>query len=442
MRDKIVPSALRLIETLPVAPVIIRPRSKHYMDVLETIRPITNIRNRLLGTDRELELVSLFPRLRTIPTFNLIAALLPREWIYDLADAREVEKIYPNKLMTILEYPTVPDEGVYSLRTGVFGEKMQFTTTYWTKKLIGADIANQKGFNGSGIKVAVIDTGASKTHEMLRHVIIDSVMAQVHDENGHGTWCTATVGGRRGKDDRLSRRLRQDIICEGIAPNAWLISIKALGYLIGTGSTDGILKAIEIAVMKYNADVISMSLGGPSEEERPEDDPYYEVFRVITEQGVIPVVAAGNEGPNENTISSPGCIPFVLTVGAYDPINGTLAEFSSRGPTNWGDIKPDVVAPGVNIHNAIVGLLDSAGDNTRNRYSPISGTSMATPHVAGLVTLMKQAYEMYIGAKLTVDEIKKMMQELGHEKTNDDGWGPITWQMFEIWMSTEYGVEI
>jgi len=441
VRDKLVSTAERLAHQLPIAPVIIKTKPKYFSDVLESIRPITSVGGKLFRKKELTDYLSLFPRLRTISRFSMISALLPREWIFDLASAREVEKIFPNRLMYIKTYPVIPAEGVYEVPSGVFGEPKKFTTTYWTKKLIGADIANEKGFGGSGIKVSVIDTGASKTHEMTRHAIIDSVMIQTHDENGHGTWCSACVAGRKGIDERMSRKVGKDIICEGMAPNAWLISVKALGYVVGTGSTDGILKAIELSVAKYNADVISMSLGGPSEEEKPEDDPYYDVFDAISQQGVIPVVAAGNEGPNPNTISSPGCIPSVLTVGAYDPIRGTIADFSSRGPTNWGDIKPDVVAPGVDIHNAIVGLLDNAGDSMKNRYSPISGTSMATPHVAGLVTLMKQAYESSVGQKLTVDEIKQMMTELGHEKTNEDGWGAIDWQKFEIWMSTQYGIE-
>jgi len=68
--------------------------------------------------------------------------------------------------------------------------------------------------------------------------------------------------------------------------------------------------------------------------------------------------------------------------------------------------------------------------------------SMATPHVAGLITLAKQLYRDVLHKNLTVDEVKRMMEALGHVKTNDDGWGFISWSLFERWLSTEYGVEI
>jgi subtilisin family serine protease len=231
-----------------------------------------------------------------------------------------------------------------------------------------------------------------------------------------------------------------------MAPDADLLAVKVLGYVIGTGSTSQIIKGLEIA-SEWDADVISMSLGGPSETETAEEDPFYPVMEhLVNEEQRIVVVAAGNEGPEPNTISSPGSMPQVLTVGAYDPIKGEIAEFSSRGPTNWGDIKPDVVAPGVNILSASVGLLDYAVEKVADRYGILSGTSMATPHVAGLAVLMRQAHENLLRQTLTVDEIKKMMAawaiEQGIEKNNDYGWGPITWDIYEWWLSTQYSLQV
>jgi len=257
----------------------------------------------------------------------------------------------------------------------------------------------------------------------------------------HNTWCVSCIGGIRARDDILSRRVGRDVWVEGMAPRCDLIAIKAMGYVLGMGATSQILMAIDRAI-SYRADIVNMSLGGRVQGERPEDDPYYVVLDELIQNNIVPVVAAGNEGPEEGTISSPGALPQSLTVGAYDPITGDVAEFSSRGPTPWGDIKPDTIAPGVNIHSATVYLLDFSGDNMPNRYSPLSGTSMATPHISGLVALMRQAHQVLLNKVLTVDEIKNMLKELGHAKTNVDGWGMLTWEMYEMWLSTQYSVEL
>jgi len=432
--DKITQSALRVLDNFPVAPVIIKTRENKFDQVKEAILPfIPKI------VDRVDHISAIFRPFRDMKEFSMISAILPREVVFDLAESREVEKIFGDKIMSIVSYPTVSKDGIFTIHSGIYGDTKKITSTYYTKKLVGCDVANMKGYSGEGVKVAVIDTGAAKTHPMLRYTICESVMITTKDGNGHGTWCCSCVFGRYSEDTRLTDR---PIPCEGMAPRATGISIKALGHLIGTGSTSGILDAINIAYGRFSVDVISMSLGGKCEENRPEDDPYYHVFERIVDMGIIPVVAAGNSGPGENTISTPGCLPNVLTVGAYDPIVGEIARFSSRGPTNWGDIKPDCVAPGVNIHSATNGLLDKAGDNKINRYSPLSGTSMATPHIAGLVCLMKQAYVLNLGKNLTLYEIKRMLKELGHEKNNTDGYGPMTWSMFEHWMETEYGIKI
>jgi len=190
------------------------------------------------------------------------------------------------------------------------------------------------------------------------------------------------------EDTFLSRKIGRTVPTEGVAPQAYVVGIKALGYLIGTGSDDAILKAIELGFHRYRADIVSMSLGGPAEWVKQEDSPYYRVIKELTEYGVIFCVAAGNEGPDERTVGDPGALEPCLTVGAYDPITGEIAEFSSRGPTPDGRIKPDCIAPGVNIHAPCVGLLDRAGDNTAvNNYSPLSGTCLVADTTIGKYTI-------------------------------------------------------
>jgi len=257
----------------------------------------------------------------------------------------------------------------------------------------------------------------------------------------HNTWVTSCIGGVVAIDEYLSQRSGKRILCEGMAPGCGLLAVKSLGYITGIGSTSNIIEGIDIAI-EYGASVINLSLGGLCEVETPQEDPYFDVFREVLKYNVIPVAAAGNSGPGSGTIEMPGALEEVLTVGAYDPITGKVAQFSSRGPTKWNTIKPDIIMPGVNIDSGTDGVCDTAGDGVPSRYSPLSGTSMATPVAAGLITLMRQCHRDVLGRILTMDEIKAMMSELGHEKNPTSGWGTMTWQMYEHWLSTQYSVEL
>lgn len=445
--DKIVPYAIEWLQSKIIAPVILEVEPPYFADVLAEVKQYTFEvpRTLLRVVERELPL---FPtQVLEIPLFSMVAGVLPREVVFDFAEDFRVRRIYPDQIKFALQYPTVPPEGVYRIRRK--GRDWYLTSTYWTKRLIGADVANQKGFTGRGVKVAVLDTGASYVHEQLRGKVEGYSAYPGHtpvDVNGHGTWCAACIAGRRGIDEVLSRLSGKQVVCEGMAPDASLLTVKVLDYVVGAGSDSAIIKGLEIA-LTHGSKVVSMSLGGAEKAEREEDDPYYSVFNRVVEAGVIPVVAAGNEGPRPGTVCTPGALTAVLTVGALDPIGGGVARYSSRGPTPWGSVKPDVVAPGGGypdrgIDSAITGLLDRAGDGILSRYSPIQGTSMATPHVSGLLACAAQMYRGVLGRELTVDEVKRMMEQLGHPKTNDDGWGLITWQLFEEWVSTQYGVKI
>jgi len=385
--------------------------------------------------------------MRVIRVFDMIAMPLPREVIFSLAEDNRVERIYSDELKFALRYPTVPQEGVYQTVHRLLRKPITFTSTYWTKQLVGGHVANSKGFTGKDVTVVVLDTGASPFHEQLSGIVkTSSVFAFQHlDTNGHGTWCCSCIAGRRSYDEWLSREVGRAVVCEGIAPDVDLYSIKCLGYVIGVGSDSDVIEGLSSA-LQLRADVVSMSLGGAVQVEDPTEDPYYEVMKKVTASGAIPCVAAGNEGPGEGTIASPGWLEDVLTVGAYDPITGEVASYSSRGPTRDGRIKPDVIAPGGGhpdhgIDSAVVNLLDKAGDAALNRYSPIQGTSMATPHVSGIIACMKQAHRQLLGRELTLEEVKRMMEQLAdHEKNNEAGWGLISWQKYEEWLSTEYGV--
>lgn len=805
--------------------MIIKARPNRIPEVVEQIRPFVERVHELMPRIMAPEITPFTPYpMRVIQRFSMVTSILPREVIYALADGPYVEKIFHDQTMYAFAFPMVPDEGIFSAPHRILKE-IQFTSTFWTRRLMGADLANEKGFYGDGVLVSITDTGASRVHEMIRRVQFETTMGQHRDENGHGSWCTSCVGGVRMRDDYLSQRARREVLCEGMAPRCDLLAVKCLGYFIGAGcfsgnhwvtvskdrrspggfrrisrvkvndkiinyntemekleedrvtkvfkremshgervfevkaddgtilypteehlflvelsserrdwvqakdlqvgmhlinvdmdqkykvpqayfalrkpkpsirgeknpsfkpkvkiickgcgetfevrpseakrkycsqscylktgnpgenflkyysrgrkpwnygkpmddetrklvsikvseayarghkpwnkgltkydderlmstakknrvyaiisrqkvlakgyrttiehllesfieemglgnykiefpifdknneliciadlafpklkvalfadgaywhgtlevknkdevtnsklveegwfplrfteeelqnevilikdpiitsvkeikskyvvwdleteknhtiivngvivhnSTSNIISAIDMS-LERKADIISMSLGGDVETENPQDDPYYSVFEEAVKEGVIPVVACGNSGPGSGTVGTPGALPQPITVGAYDPVRGSIAEYSSRGPAPWGTVKPDCVAPGSSIDSGICGVLDTSGDGVPSRYSPISGTSMATPHCSGLLALMMEAHRKVLGKRLTVAEVKDMLQSLGHEKSNQDGWGKIDWNMWLQWLSSKYSIEL
>ncbi|MBN1579522.1 MAG: S8 family serine peptidase, partial [Anaerolineae bacterium] len=136
-----------------------------------------------------------------------------------------------------------------------------------------------------------------------------------------------------------------------------------------------------------NVDVINLSLGGTSSSDGT--DALSMTCNAAVAQGIVVCIAAGNSGPGSRTIGSPGAAADVITVGATDRSDG-IARFSSRGPTADGRTKPDICFPGTDIVAARAANT-SMGQPLGNHYTAASGTSMATPHIAGLAALLLQA---------------------------------------------------
>ncbi|MFD3942548.1 S8 family serine peptidase [Streptomyces sp. NPDC058579] len=255
--------------------------------------------------------------------------------------------------------------------------KVEATLERSTKQ-VHAPEAWAAGFDGTGTKVAVLDTGADTEHPDLKGRIVasenftDSDTAE--DRAGHGTHTISTVGGSGAASGGKKK---------GVAPGAALLNGKVLNDS-GSGAASWIIAGMEWAVGQ-GADVVSMSLGSSV----PTDctDPMSVAAQELAQnKGTLFVIAAGNSGPTLNTVSSPGCAPDVLTVGATDRDDST-ANFSSRGPTIvHHTLKPEIAAPGVSISAAAV------GGRGVYAYQPMSGTSMATPHVAGAAAIVKQRH--------------------------------------------------
>lgn len=420
-----------------ITPVILKSKNSFFeslRDELSEIRRGLGSQVPGLGILRNMPQLSLFSS-KEIPRFGMLSLPLTADLIEDLSESQKVERIYPDYLKFALEGNYDPFErsglravaGNAGAGEGIFKDKKgkPFTSTFFTKKVIGADKANQQGYTGKGVKVVVIDSGARSSHPQNRGVISRTAAPEKgmsgEDANGHGTWVNSCVGGSYQVDPTYQ------VPVEGMAPDATMISIQALGFVIGTGSSSDVIQAMSMAI-DYGADIVSMSLGSndaPPDSENPEA---VAVDKMV-EQNIIPVIAAGNSGPGPQTVGSPGSCRNSLTVGARDTINNDLASVSSRGPTKGdGYVKPDLTAPGVQIDSALVGFLDVMVGQGQMKYGAISGTSMATPHVSGLLACARQMYADN-GVLLTSDIVKTAMKMHGHTKNNEDGWGMITWDI-------------
>ncbi|WP_405437584.1 S8 family serine peptidase [Streptomyces avidinii] len=252
-------------------------------------------------------------------------------------------------------------------------------------KQVAATAAWAAGYDGKGTKVAVLDTGTDLDHPDLKGRVSASKNFTDSDSDadrqGHGTHTISTVGGS-GAESGGARK--------GVAPGAELLSGKVLNDG-GYGLDSWIIAGMEWAV-EAKADVVSMSLGDPSRTAC--DDPLAAAAERLSRQGPLFVIAAGNSGPGNNTVSSPGCAASVLTVGAVDR-DDTTATFSSRGPAGLQHtLKPEIAAPGVGISAA------AAGGRGVYAYRSMSGTSMATPHVAGAAAIVKQRHPDWTGQQI------------------------------------------
>ncbi|MEU6342895.1 S8 family serine peptidase [Streptomyces sp. NPDC046977] len=261
-----------------------------------------------------------------------------------------------------------------------------------TTAQIGAPEVWAGGDTGQGVDVAVLDTGIDAAHPDFAGRIAASesfVPGQdVTDRHGHGTHVASTVAGTGAASDGKEK---------GVAPGASLHIGKVLDN-DGSGQDSWILAGMEWAARDQHAKIVSMSLGGA-----PTDgtDPLSQaVNKLSAETGALFVIAAGNSGPEPYSIGAPGAADAALTVGAVNgPGKGVdqLAEFSSRGP-RVGDnaVKPDLTAPGVDI----LAARSQYAPEGEGAYQTMSGTSMATPHVAGAAALLAAKHPDWTGQQL------------------------------------------
>jgi len=257
-------------------------------------------------------------------------------------------------------------------------------------RMIGAPQAWQQGYDGTGVKVAVLDSGIDATHPDLAGKVTAAANftrePSTADGNGHGTHVASTIAGSGAASGGRYT---------GVAPGASLLNGKVCNSG-GQCPTSWVLAGMEWAVAN-GADVVNMSLGGsPSNGSDPLSQA---VNRLTASTGTLFVVAAGNSGPGAGTVTSPGSADAALTVAAVDK-SRRIAEFSSRGP-RFGDnaVKPDIAAPGVAIVAARAAGT-ALGSPVDDRYTSLNGTSMATPHVAGAAAILAQRHPDWTADRL------------------------------------------
>lgn len=274
-------------------------------------------------------------------------------------------------------------------------EYLTSSAKVFTQVSIAKDVSNLQLFYnednyGQDVTVAIIDTGITPhldftcpSNRIIYFKDFISNKSYAYDDNGHGTFVASVLGGNgfvSGK--KLS----------GVAPKVKIISLKALDEKGETGAFT-ILEAMQWIYDnkdKFNIKVVCMSFGSNP---LGNTDPLKVGAEMLWDNGIVVVAAAGNSGPNMQTIKSPGISSKIITVGAFDDGRDKedeenqdfkIAEFSSRGPA-YRFYKPDIVASGVN--------LVGASNNLTKHYTKMSGTSVATPIIAGTCALFLNKYK-------------------------------------------------
>ncbi|MCX4390863.1 carboxypeptidase regulatory-like domain-containing protein [Micromonospora peucetia] len=346
-------------------------------------------------------------RVRPYWVFNGFSASVPASALEQLAASPEVESVALDEQYTLPE--TTP--GAPRL------------PTWGLEKVRATDVWADHGFTGEGVVVGIMDGGVDGGHPALAGSYRGRDGDHAHswfaatgenyptpaDGGGHGTHVAGTIVGAPPGD------------VTGVAPGAEWIAVKIFNDA-GRASTSGIHAGFEWMLAPGGdpskaPDVVNNSWGS--------DDTYatefWEDVNAWVAAGIFPNFAAGNNGPGPLTVGSPASFPQTFAVGATD-INDQIASFSSRGSATWdgvAHVKPQVSAPGQDIYSTWPRALDPDG------YHTISGTSMATPHVTGVIALLLSAKP-----GLSVDAIRELLTStartephMGRLPNNDYGVG-------------------
>lgn len=261
--------------------------------------------------------------------------------------------------------------------------KVEGQVSDWGIDDVKAPVAWNSGYTGTGVKIAVVDTGISLSHSDLLVAGGASFVAYTNsynDDNGHGTHVSGIIGARNN-----------DIGTIGVAPDSDLYAVKVLDSS-GSGYLSDVIAGIDWAISNQ-MDIINLSLGSTT------DSPtLHQAVDKAYNNGTLVVAAAGNSGlinGNGDTVEYPAKYDSAIAVAAVDSSN-IRASFSSTGP------KVEVSAPGVSIYSTYL----------NNGYTKMSGTSMATPYTTGILALLKQQNPALTNIELR-DKLDQNVVDLG-----------------------------
>jgi len=312
------------------------------------------------------------------------------------------------------------------------------------------ETAWDEGYTGTDIVIAILDTGVDDSHESLNGKFVAGVdvsnqgfdiNGNPDDGNGHGSHCAGTAMGNGGATDDDGDG-EADFM--GTAPDAQLVDVK-IGTDLGGNLGNSIIRGIEWCrdnKDQYNIRILSISFGSTSSSDG-QDATSRAANDAVLQDGLILVAAAGNSGPNNNGLPPPAAADEVITVANVDNFgtisrgDDEIADSSSRGPReddgdgdHMDELKPEISAPGQDIMSVQHSEFGQGNPNMEGQYVEMSGTSMACPHISGIVACMLEAEPSLTPAEVK-DILKKTAEKRGepYDPVLDDdysreyGWG-------------------
>jgi serine protease AprX len=293
------------------------------------------------------------------------------------------------------------------------------------------DTAWEEGFTGDGVVIAILDTGVDDSHESLDGKFVAGVdvsnqgfdvNGNPDDGNGHGSHCAGIAMGTGGNTDDDDDG---EADYKGTAPDAQLVDVK-IGTDLGGNLGNSIVRGIEWCRENkdtYDIRILSISFGSTSSSDG-QDATSRAANDAVLEDGLILVAAAGNSGPNNDGLPPPASADEVITVANVDNKETVqrgdeeIADSSSRGPRDddgdddhLDELKPEISAPGENINSVQYSEYGQGNPNLQGMYVEKSGTSMACPHISGIVACMLEA-----NPNLTPLEVKEILKETADVK--------------------------